>query len=76
VGEHLAMFRDRRIIIATAQCDDRKYYVRSVKVEVKGVDGGVEVDDMPYLDTAHSDEEIVVEKALEDASAFARDRYE
>jgi len=68
MGVHLATVEDRRIIIDTAQRDDQKYYVRSVRLEVSRPDGSIDVDEVPYLDSAHSDESLVVEKALEDVS--------
>ena len=71
---HHTSYKGRKITIGTERCDDGKYCITGVKVEVRQGDKIVAVD-MPYLGIVDADEAKVVEKAKVDASVYAQNRY-
>ena len=71
---HHKVYKGRKITITIEQCEDGKYCIKSVKVEVRQGDQIVPVG-MPYLGIIDADEERVVQKATVDASVYAANRY-
>jgi hypothetical protein len=68
---HHTTYKGRKITIAIERCDDGKYCIKGVQVEVRQGDNIVDVD-MPYLGIVDADESKVVEKAKIDASVYVR----
>jgi hypothetical protein len=71
---HRMTYKGRKIAIVTEQCDDGKYCIKGVRVEVRQGDNIVDVD-IPYLGIVDADESKVVAQAKVDASVYAQNRY-
>jgi hypothetical protein len=74
VASHRGTYKERNITVVTYKCDDGKYCIEGVTVDVrKGEDVVVAI--MPYLGIVDADEQTVVRQALADAQAYAQGRY-
>lgn len=74
VGWHLGKYKDRRITVATYRCDDGKYCIEGVKVDVRKGEQVVTVD-MRYMGIVDADEQKVVQRAIADAQVYVQSRY-
>ncbi len=74
VNWHLGTYNERKITVATYRCDDGKFCIEGVRVDVRK-DGKIVGVDMPYMGIVDADEQTVVQKAMIDAVAYAQRRY-